>query len=69
MDGWVVVMSMHTLTHDCDVSFLLDASMISLFGEDWRGNLWIAFIGGRFLVVLVLDGRELERRGLYVILS
>jgi hypothetical protein len=43
--------------------------MISLFGEDWGGNLWIALIGGRFLVVLVLDGRELERRGLYVILS
>jgi hypothetical protein len=29
MDGWVVVMSMNTLTHDYDVSFLLDASMIS----------------------------------------
>jgi hypothetical protein len=23
MDGWVVVMSMHTLTHDCDVSLFI----------------------------------------------
>ena len=71
MDGWVVVMSMHTLTRDCDVSFYWMRVWYPLFGEDWRGNLWIALIGGRFLVVLVLvlDGRELEWRGLYVILS
>jgi len=45
MDGWVVVMSMHTLTHDRDVSLFIrceyDILCLVKTGEEICGSLWL----------------------------